>query len=139
MLRNSQHRDPYQLLRRFIELVETKCRELPTDIDHWIEMAGKHDPKSKTHSNIIQSSVKPREAYLITIQKLHASLMEALALIENKEDVESSDIHLDMPIETMIRKYLQSSEKLRMQQKIINHLLIFLTHYWIEFHLYEQI
>ena len=62
--------DPCKPLRHFIELVEAKCQELPKDIDHWIEMAAKHEPNSKTHKNIIASSVKPREAYLLTLENI---------------------------------------------------------------------
>ena len=113
MSMNQQKRDPYQPLRQFVGLVELKCQELPRDIDHWIGMAAKHESTSKTYQNIIQSSVKPREVYLTTLEKLHSSLMEAIQIIEGKETIPNLDIQLDMPIETMIRKYLQLTKVLR--------------------------
>tara|TARA_Y100000591_G_C21817475_1_gene691574 strand:- start:79 stop:1947 length:1869 start_codon:yes stop_codon:yes gene_type:complete len=105
--------DPCKPLRHFIELVEAKCQELPKDIDHWIEMASKHEPNSKTHKNIIASSVKPREAYLLTLEKLHQQLVEGLGIIEGSDALIPNDIHLDMPVETMFRKYTQATKKLR--------------------------
>ena len=113
MSMNQMRRDPCQPLRQFIEMIDAKCQEIPSDIDHWIDMAAKHEPKSKTHRNIIQSSVKPREVYLTTLQKLHASLMEAADIIDEKDVVLQVDINLDMPIETILRKYLQATKQLR--------------------------
>jgi len=113
MSMNQQKRDPYQPLRQFVSLVELKCQELPRDIDHWIGMAEKHESTSKTYQNIIQSSVKPRKVYLTTLEKLHSSLMETIQIIEGKETIPNLDMQLDMPIETMIRKYLQLTKVLR--------------------------
>ena len=113
MSMNQLRHDPCKSLRHFIELVEAKCQELPKDIDHWIEMAAKHEPNSKTHKNIIASSVKPREAYLLTLEKLHQHLMEAVSIIDGSHSLMPLDIDLDMPIETMIRKYTHATKQLR--------------------------
>jgi hypothetical protein len=113
MLSYSNDTEANQPFRNFVELVDTKCRELPYDIDHWIEMARKHDPSTRTHQNIIASSVKPRELYLETLQHLNVSLHQALALIDNTESLELPHLTMDMPIETLVRKFLEYSGNIR--------------------------
>lgn len=108
-----KRRDPHHPLRQFIQLVEIKCHELPRDIDHWIAMAAKHEVASKTHQNIIQSSVKPREVYLTTLQKLHGALLDAMQILEGAGHVPDTDVSPDLPVETIIRKYLQATTHLQ--------------------------
>ncbi len=113
MSMNQMRHDPSQQLRQFIELIDTKCKELPKDIEYWHDMASKHNAESRTYDNILESSIKPREVYLATLTKLYDSLKEALAILDGKEAITPPQISLDAPVETIIRSCLDLFKKLR--------------------------
>ncbi len=113
-MKNTQvQNEPLKPLHQFIQLIEKKCLELPYDIDHWIKMAAKHAPQSKTYRNIINSSVKPREEYLEELEKLRLNLHEVKAIVEGKGFQIEKEVTMDMPIETLLRKYVTFSEQLK--------------------------
>ena len=112
MSMNQKRHDPFQPIRHFYELVETKCDELPSDISHWKEMASQHEEESKTHKNIIQSSVKPREAFLIELKQVKNQMQKALDVIDSEKGVKLPEINLDMPFETIMRKYSEFTQEL---------------------------
>ncbi|MEK9727042.1 MAG: hypothetical protein VW397_02920, partial [Candidatus Margulisiibacteriota bacterium] len=108
---NQSCHDPFQPLQQFLELVEAKCNELPNDIEHWNQMANKHDLESRTHLNIIQSSVRPRESYLNELLKVKAHIHQAMDIIEQKDVAALPEINLEMPFETILRKYTEFTKE----------------------------
>ncbi len=114
MLMNQKCHDPFLPLHQFLELVEAKCNELPGDIDHWTQMAEKHEVESRTYQNIIQSSVKPREEYYSELKKVKEHILKALAIIEGKNQTGLPEINLDMPFETILRKYIEFTQEVSM-------------------------
>ena len=113
MSMNQKRHDPFQPLRHFLSLVEVKCDELPKDIDHWVEMATNHAPESRTYINISQSSIEPREAYLGALLALKQQLADTLAIVDGRTTLHRPKTHLEMPIETILRKYVEFTAELQ--------------------------
>ncbi len=96
-----------QPLINIVALLAAKCQELPADIAHWTDMANKHDPESATHETIIRSSVSPRSDYLKALTHMQTVIQRVLQVFSGESAYPSPTLNLDMPIETMIRKYAE--------------------------------
>jgi hypothetical protein len=105
MTMNQKPHDPFKPLRHFHELVQAKCEELPEDIENWEHMANQHDEESRTYQNIIQSSVEPRQEYLRILTKVNMKISDIFKIIEGDNEVNLPDVNLEMPVETVLRKY----------------------------------
>ena len=105
MTMNQKPHDPFKPLRHFYELVQVKCEELPEDIENWEHMANQHDEESRTYQNIIQSSVEPRQEYLRILTKVNMKISDIFKIIEGDNKVDLPDVNLEMPLETVLRKY----------------------------------
>ena len=71
-------------------------------------------PQSLVRILIFHSpSVEPREAYLSALLQLKQQLIDTIAIIDGRSTLERPKTHLEMPIETILRKYIEFTAELR--------------------------
>ena len=67
----------------------------------------------RTYLNISQSSIEPRETYLAALVQLRQQLSDTLDIIDGRNTIDRPQVHLEMPVETILRKYVEFTQKLR--------------------------